>query len=77
MVKKKLNKKRKCVNLLKNVKRTGKYLQISSNVQTKLFFEKSTLHGVRYIAESGRPFIERYVLTKYFLYKSNEGLKKL
>lgn len=27
--------------------------------QTREFFNNSTLHGVRYIAESGRPFFER------------------
>lgn len=27
--------------------------------QTKEFFNNSTLHGVRYIAEEGRPFGER------------------
>ncbi|RZC35753.1 sodium channel protein Nach-like, partial [Asbolus verrucosus] len=31
------------------------------NVQTKLFFEHSTLHGVRYIAENGRPFFEKFM----------------
>ncbi|XP_059617760.1 sodium channel protein Nach [Phlebotomus argentipes] len=29
--------------------------------QTKEFFNNSTLHGVRYIAEHGRPFIERFM----------------
>lgn len=28
--------------------------------QTREFFNNSTLHGVRYIAETGRPFGERY-----------------
>lgn len=28
--------------------------------QTKEFFNNSTLHGVRYIAEEGRPFGERF-----------------
>lgn len=27
--------------------------------QIKEFFNNSTLHGVRYIAETGRPFIEK------------------
>ncbi|KAE8738754.1 hypothetical protein FOCC_FOCC015764 [Frankliniella occidentalis] len=30
-------------------------------VQTKEYFEKSTLHGVRYIAENSRPFIEKFM----------------
>ncbi|XP_058127127.1 sodium channel protein Nach [Anopheles ziemanni] len=30
-------------------------------VQTKEFFDNSTLHGVRYIAEEGRPFFERFM----------------
>ncbi|XP_075213735.1 sodium channel protein Nach-like [Lycorma delicatula] len=38
-----------------------KLLPISWKHQTKEFFEKSTLHGVRYIAESGRPFYERFM----------------
>lgn len=29
--------------------------------QTREFFNNSTLHGVRYIAETGRPFGERYI----------------
>uniref|UniRef100_A0A182QA18 Uncharacterized protein n=1 Tax=Anopheles farauti TaxID=69004 RepID=A0A182QA18_9DIPT len=29
--------------------------------QTKEFFDNSTLHGVRYIAEEGRPFFERFM----------------
>lgn len=29
--------------------------------QTKEFFNNSTLHGVRYIAEQGRPFAERFM----------------
>lgn len=29
--------------------------------QTREFFNNSTLHGVRYIAETGRPFGERYL----------------
>lgn len=28
--------------------------------QTKEFFQNSTLHGVRYIAETGRPVGEKY-----------------
>ncbi|CAH0555414.1 unnamed protein product [Brassicogethes aeneus] len=46
----------------KNLKYTPsnyKLLKTSWNVQTKEFFEHSTLHGVRYIAEDGRPFFEK------------------
>lgn len=34
--------------------------QTSLLYQTREFFNNSTLHGVRYIAETGRPFGERY-----------------
>lgn len=33
----------------------------SLRYQTKEFFNNSTLHGVRYIAEEGRPFAERFM----------------
>lgn len=42
--------------------------QTSLLYQTREFFNNSTLHGVRYIAETGRPFGERYefvVLGRY------------
>lgn len=43
-------------------KEVGKHelLATSYRFQTKEFFDNSTLHGVRYIAEEGRPFCERY-----------------
>lgn len=59
--KSKTKKKSNNVSVIKKAKNATEYLQTSWNVQAKLFFEKSTLHGVRYIAESGRPFIEKYV----------------
>jgi hypothetical protein len=34
-------------------------LKTSWTYQTKEYFEKSTLHGVRYINEDGRPFCEK------------------
>lgn len=34
-------------------------LKTSWKVQTQVFFENSTLHGVRFIAENGRPFFEK------------------
>lgn len=37
----------------------GTLIQHSYVHQTKEFFSNSTLHGVRYIAEEGRPFRER------------------
>lgn len=37
-------------------------IQHSYAHQTKEFFNNSTLHGIRYIAEEGRPFRERYFL---------------
>lgn len=36
--------------------------------QTKEFFSNSTLHGVRYIAEEGRPIRERYLLRKFLIF---------
>lgn len=44
---------------LQNAVKLYKNLGTSWQVQTKLFFEHSTLHGVRYIAENGRPFLEK------------------
>ncbi|EFA10172.2 sodium channel protein Nach [Tribolium castaneum] len=46
---------------LQNLYKLHKNLGTSWQVQTKLFFEHSTLHGVRYIAEYGRPFLERFM----------------
>lgn len=45
--------------VLKKLKESYGYLRTSYGVQTKEFFENSTLHGVKYIAENDRPFIER------------------
>ena len=36
-------------------------LKTSLKYQTKEFFDNSTLHGVRYIAEKGRPFGEKFM----------------
>jgi hypothetical protein len=36
-------------------------LKTSLKYQTKEFFDSSTLHGVRYIAEKGRPFSEKFM----------------
>ncbi|KAK9889769.1 hypothetical protein WA026_007148 [Henosepilachna vigintioctopunctata] len=38
-----------------------KLLKTSWSVQTRAFFENSTLHGVRYIAESQRPFFDKFI----------------
>lgn len=38
---------------------TRKLFKTSLVYQTREFFNNSTLHGVRYIAESGRPFGEK------------------
>ncbi|KAK5644500.1 hypothetical protein RI129_005800 [Pyrocoelia pectoralis] len=43
----------------KNVKPKYQLLRTSWRVQAKLFFEHSTLHGVRYIAEEERPLVEK------------------
>lgn len=42
--------------------------------QTKEFFNNSTLHGVRYIAESGRPFGEKFM---WFCFTSIGGIAAL
>ena len=38
-----------------------KFLPTNLTHQTKEFFENSTLHGVRYIAEKGRSFGEKFM----------------
>lgn len=51
-------------NHLRNVKSkitSMQLLRTSLSYQTKEFFNNSTLHGVRYIAESDRPFGERFM----------------
>lgn len=40
---------------------TPKLFKTSLVYQTKEFFNNSTLHGVRYIAENGRPFGEKFM----------------
>ncbi|XP_050099386.1 sodium channel protein Nach-like [Anopheles aquasalis] len=40
---------------------TFRLVRRSFVLQTKEFFDNSTLHGVRYIAEDGRPFFERFM----------------
>ncbi|XP_066994081.2 sodium channel protein Nach-like [Anabrus simplex] len=44
-------------------RRASKYelLKTSLSYQTSQFFDNSTLHGVRYIREEGRPFCERFM----------------
>lgn len=46
---------------IRTLKENYELLKTSWTVQTKVFFENSSLHGVRYIAESGRPFFEKYI----------------
>ncbi|GAB0094040.1 NACH [Sergentomyia squamirostris] len=45
----------------KNYFSVGTLFRTSLLLQTKEFFNNSTLHGVRYIAEHGRPFAERFM----------------
>lgn len=40
---------------------TSRLFRTSLLYQTREFFNNSTLHGVRYIAETGRPFGERFM----------------
>ncbi|XP_028130109.2 sodium channel protein Nach-like [Diabrotica virgifera virgifera] len=42
-------------------KNNSKKWKESFKTQGKLFFENSTLHGVKYVAESGRSFMERFM----------------
>jgi amiloride-sensitive sodium channel len=46
---------------MKATKAKKKYelLKTSWTYQTREYFENSTLHGVRYINEDGRPFCEK------------------
>jgi amiloride-sensitive sodium channel len=46
---------------MKTTQRRKKHelLKTSWTYQTKEYFEKSTLHGVKYINEDGRPFCEK------------------
>jgi len=41
-------------------------LKTSWTYQTKEYFKTSTLHGMRYINEDGRPFCEKWVTTSKF-----------
>lgn len=54
-------------NNLNNIEKPAlpktKLLKVSWRHQFNEFFNKSTLHGVRYIAQSDRPLHERYVKT--------------
>ncbi|XP_069675742.1 pickpocket protein 19-like [Periplaneta americana] len=56
--------------------RSKKYdlLKTSWTYQTQEYFENSTLHGVRYIRESGRPFCEKFI---WFCFTSVGGLVTL
>ncbi|KAK7792769.1 hypothetical protein R5R35_004882 [Gryllus longicercus] len=49
-------------------------LRTSLSYQTKQFFDNSTLHGVRYIREEGRPFCERFM---WFCFTSIGGVATL
>jgi acid-sensing ion channel, other len=66
--------KKSAKKLKKNQKPTKfssiKLLWTSLVYQVREFFNNSTLHGVRYIAEDGRPFGEKYVYTQKFLLSS-------
>jgi amiloride-sensitive sodium channel len=42
-----------------NIKRTYELLKTSWAYQTQEYFKNSTLHGVQYIREEGRPFYEK------------------
>ncbi|XP_044755808.1 sodium channel protein Nach-like [Coccinella septempunctata] len=56
------SKKNKRYKMSRNCwKQYRRILKTSWKVQTKVFFENSTLHGVRFIAEDGRPFFEKFM----------------
>ncbi|XP_018333207.1 pickpocket protein 11 isoform X2 [Agrilus planipennis] len=46
---------------ISSIKNFYELLKISWSLQVKVFFETSTLHGVRYLTEPGRPFIEKFM----------------
>lgn len=48
-----------------------KLVQGSYKYQTKEYFNNSTIHGVRYIVEEGRPFREKYVKVSFFSHSPN------
>lgn len=45
-----------------------KLYKTSLGVQSKEFFEHTTLHGVKYIGAEGRPFFEKYVTVVFKFY---------
>ena len=49
------------VHLMKALSSNYGLLRTSWRIQAELFFQQSSLHGVKYIAENGRPFLERWV----------------
>lgn len=51
--------KKEVTETVKKVKYYQGLLKTSWHYQAAQFFQNSTLHGVRYIAESGRPFLEK------------------
>jgi amiloride-sensitive sodium channel len=42
-----------------NIRKTYELLKTSWTYQTREYFNNSTLHGVQYIREEGRPFYEK------------------
>lgn len=51
----------KVMNLLGIFNEYYGLLKTSVKYQTKEFFDNSTLHGIRYIAEEGRAFFEKFM----------------
>lgn len=49
------------MNLLQVFSEYYGLLKTSFKYQTKEFFDNSTLHGIRYIAEEGRAFFEKFI----------------
>lgn len=49
------------MNLLQVFSEYYGLLKTSVKYQTKEFFDNSTLHGIRYIAEEGRAFFEKFI----------------
>ena len=56
---KKRNKKKQLRNERGKTYSVPQLFRTSLLYQTKEFFDNSTLHGIRYIAEKGRPFGEK------------------
>ncbi|PNF31312.1 hypothetical protein B7P43_G11545 [Cryptotermes secundus] len=58
----------------RNIRKTYELLKTSWTYQTQEYFNNSTLHGVQYIREEGRPFYEKFM---WFCFTSVGGVVSL